>query len=477
MTPPQLPGLADLTEIGRGGYGVVYRARQERFGRDVAVKVLATRLDEHSAERFARECRALGAVSEHPHIVAVHEAGTTPDGEPYLVMPFCTRGSLADRIRRDGPIPWEEVIDIGVRLAGALQAANDAGVLHRDIKPANILVDSYGSPRLADFGHARHSDSELTHSGAIIATPGYAAPESLRGSPIGPQSDVYSLGATLMALIAGRSPFSHREGENIATVMFRVINDPPADLRELGVPDATCGVLERAVAKEPHERLNSAGALGRALQEVQRESGHAVTDLVLPGSLAESTAATPTVPVPPAARTSPVARRRMNRWLIAAAGVATVAVAAGLFFALRTTDSPSTPDSTRTQAGSEATRGPDGDRDKPRPLGKPADGDPPRDARCSELATAKACLDSDQGTFWVKDQPPGDSDHAAVYWTEKGGPARGECHNLHASKGPWVTCAFPEQLGQRRRTVSFHTAVVDRTTVLERGPTITVPAG
>jgi serine/threonine protein kinase len=279
--PVQLPGLTDLHEIGRGGYGVVYRAWQEQLRRQVAVKVLSARLDGGAAHRFAQECRALGTVSGHPHIVTVFDAGTTGQGSSYLVMPFYADGSLHDRLAQAGPMPWPDAVSIGVELAGALQTAHDAGILHRDIKPANVLVDGYGAVRLADFGQARHSTDELTRTAGIVATPGFSAPEILHGDPASARSDVFSLAATVMGLIRGRGPFAGDTDENLAALLLRVVNEPPPDLRALGVPDPICRVLENAMDKRPSLRPATAAEFGEALQAAQRDVGRPPTAMTV----------------------------------------------------------------------------------------------------------------------------------------------------------------------------------------------------
>lgn len=278
---PELPGLVGLSEIGRGGNGVVYRARQEDLSRVVAVKVLAARLDPNAAARFAREGQALGKVSGHPNIVPIYQAGTTASGEPFLVMLLCEGGSLVDLIRRTGPVSVPLVLDLGVKMAGALQTAHDAGILHRDIKPANILLDSYDAPRLADFGQARHTDTNLTRTGDVVATPGYAAPEVLSGRPATPQSDVYSLAATLMAGLLGRGPFARDTDESLAAILLRVVQEPPPNLRRFGVPEPVARLLEQSMAKEPTQRPPTAATFGRALQQVQQQVGLPVTQLAL----------------------------------------------------------------------------------------------------------------------------------------------------------------------------------------------------
>lgn len=279
MAPPEHPGLTDLQEIGRGGFGVVYRARQERLHRDVAVKLLSARPDEQVLVRFAQECRALGQLSGHPHIVEVHDGGVREDGQAFLVMPYYDNGSLAARLKRSGPMRWPDVADVGVRLAGALQTAHDAGILHRDLKPANILLDDYEGPRLADFGQARLGDADLTRTGEAAITPGFAAPEVLNGERATAQSDIYALGATLVALLIGRPPFE--TGGDLVALFYRVVNEPPPDVRPLGVPDRLAAALERALRKDPAARYASAEQFGQDLRAAQRELGIAPSPLVV----------------------------------------------------------------------------------------------------------------------------------------------------------------------------------------------------
>lgn len=279
---PDIPGLTDFVQIGEGGNGVVYRAMQAGLRRVVAVKLLSARLDSTAAERFAREGQALGLVSGHPNIVPVYSADTTDDGEPYLVMQLCEGGSLADRVESRGPMPWQQVLDLGVRICGALQTAHDAGLLHRDIKPGNILFDGYGVPLLADFGQAQHADAHLTKTGDVVATPGFAAPEVLTGSKATVRSDVYSLAATMLAAILGYAPFSRDTDENVAATLLRVLQDAPPDVRSLGVPEPLAQVLERAMSKQPGMRPMSAAEFGRELQRVQGELGLPVTQMTVP---------------------------------------------------------------------------------------------------------------------------------------------------------------------------------------------------
>ncbi len=277
----EVPGVEDLEEIGRGGMAVVFMGRQPEFSRQVAVKVVTVAgVDESHRRRFEQELQAVGALSEHPNIITVHGAGETAEGLPYLVMGYQPSGSLADRLEARGPLPAPEVLEIGVKMAGALESAHRAGVLHRDLKPENILVSSFGEPVLADFGIARlEGGAHLTASGMVTGTPAHSAPEVLSGRPPTPASDVYGLASTLHQLLAGAPAFVRPTDENTLVVMNRALTEPPPDLRVLGVPAALADVLDGAMAKDPAGRPATAAAFGQALQGVQQGLGLAVTPL------------------------------------------------------------------------------------------------------------------------------------------------------------------------------------------------------
>ncbi|WP_108664562.1 protein kinase domain-containing protein [Euzebya rosea] len=306
----------DVREIGRGGYGIVYTARQPAFGRTVAIKVL-TLADEGTLRRFDRERQALGKVSNHPHITPVFASGFTADGKPYLAMEFMRGGSLADRLMRDGALPWEEVLDLGVKLSGALETAHRAGILHRDLKPANVLLSDFGEPRLADFGIASIDDGEQTKTGVITASIAYAAPEILDGKRPEVPADIYGLSATLFTLVAGTPPFFAEGDQSLLAMVVRVARDPVPDLRARGVPDAMARVLETGMAKDANARYPSAQALGEALAQAQAAVGLRRTALVLPqGDQMPATAVTgtpaatgwpePTPAPPPPSAAAPV---------------------------------------------------------------------------------------------------------------------------------------------------------------------------
>jgi Protein kinase domain len=270
MPPPLRPGAEHgpyelLEELGRGAFGVVYRARDRRDGRPVALKVL-TSVAGSGAERFAREAAGLARL-RHPGVVGLLDAGVAR-GFPYLAMELVEGGSLED-LERFGASPTRAAQLIR-DVALALAHAHAQGVLHRDVKPANILLDALGRPRLADFGLARlvERDSSLTVSGAMLGTPAFSAPEQLRGDrgAVDARSDVYALGATLYSLLTGRPP--HLKESYDATLRAVLEDDPlPPSACMPGVPPALDAICVRCLAKAPAERYPSAEAMAEALSD------------------------------------------------------------------------------------------------------------------------------------------------------------------------------------------------------------------
>ncbi|OWY60789.1 hypothetical protein B7486_67280, partial [cyanobacterium TDX16] len=209
-----IPGVEHAVEIGVGGFGRVYRAEQPAFGRTVAVKVLSVgKLDEHSQQRFERECQAMGALSGHPNIVTVFDAGTTEDGKPYLLMEFMSGGSYDDKMKADGTLGWQEAAEVGAKVSAALQVAHDAGIVHRDIKPANVLISRFAEPQLGDFGIARITGGSETKSGVITASMAHAAPEVLDGTRPSGAADIYAVGSMVYEMVAGTPAFFSESDE------------------------------------------------------------------------------------------------------------------------------------------------------------------------------------------------------------------------------------------------------------------------
>src|SRR5262249_33251856 len=180
---PDVPGYEILAELGRGGMGVVYKARDVRLQRFVAVKVLAAHLaaSDVARRRFFREARAAAAV-RHEHVVAIHSVSDEGAEPPFLVMELIAGASLEDLVKREGAVAVEEIVRIGAEAAEGLAAAHAVGLVHRDVKPANVLMeDGVGRVKITDFGLARAADDEsLTQSGVVVGTPLYASPEQAR---------------------------------------------------------------------------------------------------------------------------------------------------------------------------------------------------------------------------------------------------------------------------------------------------------
>ncbi|UZG59900.1 serine/threonine-protein kinase [Rhodococcus opacus] len=275
-------GFENARIAGRGGFGVVYRCRQPALDRIVAVKVLNPDLDHMDRARFLREQQAMGRVAGHPNIVHVLQAGITATGRPYIVMPFHRRDSLESWLAEHGALTPAEVLIAGIKLAGALETAHRAGVLHRDIKPANILLTEYGEPQLTDFGIARIVGGDDTTRGLVVGSPAYTAPELLSGSDATAAADIYGLGATLFTAVAGRPAYARRRGEQVFSQLLRITTEPVPDLRDEGIPDAVCTVIESAMARDPAERPATAAELGNALGAAGKQVGLAGVNLPLP---------------------------------------------------------------------------------------------------------------------------------------------------------------------------------------------------
>jgi serine/threonine-protein kinase PknK len=281
-------GFPDAVEIGRGGFGVVYRCRQEELDRLVAVKVLTAALDRENLDRFLREQRAMGRLSDHPNIVTILQVGVTDHDRPFLVMPYFPRDSLDASIRRSGPLGLSAALHIGVRMAGALESAHRAKILHRDVKPANILLTEHGEPCLTDFGIARIPGGFQTTAGMITGSPAFTAPEVLNGDDPSEASDVYSLGATLFCTLTGHAAFERRSGERMIAQFIRITTEPAPPLRGEHIPADVAAAIEHAMATDPRSRPASAAMFGSELRRAQLRAGFAVDAMALPMGTDES---------------------------------------------------------------------------------------------------------------------------------------------------------------------------------------------
>src|SRR5262245_55775349 len=255
-----------LEEIGRGGMGVIYRARQRHSRRIVALKrMVSYHADSRETrERFRREAEAAASL-DHPNILPIYEVGQGEDGLPFFSMKYAAGGSL----QKAAPVlrgEQRECVRLIAKVARAVQYAHEHGIVHRDLKPGNILLDAHGEPFVTDFGLAKWLDSntDLTRTLAIFGTPGYIAPEQARGSTT-PTADVYSLGAILFNLFTGRPPFL---GEHALAVIEQA-NEKPAPQLRLLVPSLDRDletIVTRCLERDPSARYQSAGALADDLE-------------------------------------------------------------------------------------------------------------------------------------------------------------------------------------------------------------------
>ena len=261
-----------LEEIGRGGMGVVYRARQIDLDRVVALKmILSNRLaGDDDIRRFHREAKAAGRLS-HPHIVGIHEVGQI-HGQHFFAMDYVAGQSLAARLRA-GPIDPDRAAGWLMHVARAVQYLHDHGIVHRDLKPSNILLDATGCPYVTDFGLAKvfGDNDDRTQTGVILGTPGYMPPEQAAGriNEISPRSDVYSLGAILYEILTGRAPF--QEDNPLNTILQVLESEPtlPNRLRP-GIPPELERICLKCLEKVPERRYASAGALANDLDRYLR---------------------------------------------------------------------------------------------------------------------------------------------------------------------------------------------------------------
>ncbi len=322
-----------VAPIGAGGMGQVYRARDTRLNRDVAIKVLPDHLarDPAALARFEREAQAVAALS-HPNILAIHDFGFE-HGTAYAVTELLEGETLRARIA-NGALPTRKALDYAVQAVRGIAAAHEKGIIHRDLKPENIFVTKDGHVKVLDFGLAKARGAEAadaegspagetqiatgTSPGVVMGTVGYMSPEQVRGLPLDQRTDIFSFGAVLYELLTGRAPF--RRDSSVET-MNAVLKEDAAEFGDVGavVPGALDRIVRRCLEKNPDERFHSAHDLGIALEAVSGTSSQS-------GSAA--VAAIAAAPAP----------RRTSPWLVAAA--AALVVGAVAFVAGRVTSAP-----------------------------------------------------------------------------------------------------------------------------------------
>jgi serine/threonine protein kinase/tetratricopeptide (TPR) repeat protein len=323
-----------LASIGAGGMGEVYRARDLRLGREVAVKVLPEGLatDAKARARFEVEARAVAALS-HPNLLDLHDVGEAA-GVSYAVTELLVGESLADRLK-SGPLPWRKAVEIGLAVADGLAAAHARGIVHRDVKPSNVFLTADGRVKILDFGIATISANPppdgitrpgngLTATDAVIGTPGFVAPEQIRKGPVDGRSDIFSLGCVLYEMVTGQRAFGGETPPEALTATLRHDVTDPADLVP-GLPGEVRLLILRCLEKSPDRRFQSAADLTFALRVALSAPPYAEPS---PPPAPQAR----TIP-PPAAPTRPSSRKRSlvaGTLLAAAAGVLLFVAVRGL---------------------------------------------------------------------------------------------------------------------------------------------------
>jgi predicted Ser/Thr protein kinase len=297
-------------ELGRGGMGVVYLARQVELNRYAALKMLTGHYGPDELQRFLEEAETAAALN-HPNIAHIYEVGEH-EGAPFFSMEYVKAGSLADRLRDELPSP-QDAARLLMSVARALHFAHQNGIVHRDMKPGNILLDPDGLPKITDFGIAKNlkGDSKLTRTGAVMGTPTYMAPEQAKGESryVGPAADTYSLGAILYEMLTGRPPFLPEDSPTPVTV--RVLTEDPVSpaWHRPGVPRDLETICMKCLAKEPTKRYESAAALAEDLRRFLDDE--------------------PILAKPPSTVGKSIKWVRRNPWKVVAASVALLLAAVG----------------------------------------------------------------------------------------------------------------------------------------------------
>ncbi|HZQ97054.1 MAG TPA: WD40 repeat domain-containing serine/threonine protein kinase [Candidatus Sulfotelmatobacter sp.] len=265
--------------LGAGGMGEVYRARDTRLGRDVALKVLPSSFstDADRLRRFEQEARSIAALN-HPNILSVHDIGTQ-DGTHYIVTELLQGASLREKLI-DGPVPARRTIEFAIQVAQGLAAAHEKGIVHRDLKPDNLFLTKESRAKILDFGLAKQTDSALqpndatlassthTSAGMLVGTVGYMSPEQVRGESVDPRSDIFALGAVLYEMLTGQRAF--RRSSSVET-MTAILKEEPVDLSsgsQLPIPPGLQRIVHRCLEKDPNQRFQSAKDLGFALESI-----------------------------------------------------------------------------------------------------------------------------------------------------------------------------------------------------------------
>src|ERR671916_654375 len=257
-----------LRRLGAGGMANVYLAEDEELGRCVAVKILNERYanDDLFIERFNREAKSAASLS-HPNIVSIYDRGEA-EGTYYIAMEVIEGRSLKELIMTRGPLPISVAIGYTKQILSALRFAHRNGIIHRDIKPHNVLLGPEDRLKVTDFGIARAGASQMTEAGSIMGTAQYLSPEQARGAPVTPASALYSVGIVLYEMLTGKTPFN---GDTPVEIAMKHLNEPPRPPSELRpeIPPELDQIVLRALAKDPHDRYQSAQEFSEDLDRVE----------------------------------------------------------------------------------------------------------------------------------------------------------------------------------------------------------------
>ena len=310
-----------IEKIGEGGMGEVYRARDDRLARDVALKIIhpTSASDQDRLRRFEHEARASAALN-HPNIVAIYDIGVH-QGAPYIVSELLEGVTLRERLL-DGALPVRQATDYGLQIAQGLMAAHEKNIIHRDLKPENLFVTKDGRVKILDFGIAKlipRKDVEeqsqatmttQTKSGVVVGSTAYMSPEQLRGKPVDHRSDIFSFGAILYEMLSGRRAF---RGETEVDTVTAVLKEDPVEITEIrpSVPEAFEPIVAHCLEKAPEDRFQSVRDLAFALTALS------------------------SVPTSRTVQAMRAIRAHTRRWLVWASIFATLAAAAGLWLGYR----------------------------------------------------------------------------------------------------------------------------------------------
>ena len=309
-----------VARLGGGGMGVVYRARDTRLERDVALKFLPPHLglDDRAKSRFMVEARAAAAL-DHPNICTVHEIGEADDGRTFIAM-ACYEGAVLKERIAQGPLPPREALAIATGIARGLAAAHARGIVHRDVKPANVMLTADGGVKLLDFGVAKLADVTVTQSGVTPGTVAYMAPEQIRGENADARSDLWSLGVVLHEMLTGGRPFL---GSHDAAVMQAILHgDPPPLGAASGEATASLpAIVRRLLAKDPAERYASAQRLLADLEPIAPGAGNrrALADAAPPERSSEASGRALDAAPHAGSPVESARRARPRRWMVALA--------------------------------------------------------------------------------------------------------------------------------------------------------------